>query len=223
MDKPHVNLIIATPGHSLMSDYVKSLLVTTQELNRRNISWVFTNLYSSHVADAREVTLSGTFQNEVDNSSPLSGNITYDKIMWIDSDIAWTPDDIIKLYESDKDIISGAYLLASGEVVAYKKMFGPGYNYQEVMDMTEPVQIDATGFGFICVKQGVFEKLTRPWFQSVDGTLTIEGQERIMPIMGEDMSWCKRVKDEGYEIWFDPTVKVTHHKTIKLTWNGMQA
>jgi hypothetical protein len=33
--------------------------------------------------------------------------------MWIDSDIAWEPEDVIKLYNSDKDVISGGiyYLL----------------------------------------------------------------------------------------------------------------
>ena len=222
MDKPHVNLIIATPGHSLMADYVKSLLATSRELSKRGISWIYTNGYASHVTDAREITLSGTFENEIANSQPLSGQLTYDKILWIDSDIAWNPEDVIKLYESDKDVVSGAYLFGSGEVAAYEKFLKKGYSYDDVKDKTELMQIDGCGFGFICVKPGIFESLSRPWFQSAMAKLEQDGKEYEFPVIGEDISWCMRVKEKGYEIWLDPTVQVTHHKTMKLTWKGIQ-
>jgi hypothetical protein len=218
----HINLIIATPGHSMMTSYVKSLLGTAEALNREGITWLFTSEYSSHVGDAREVTLNGSMNNSVSETRPLQGQFTYDKIMWIDSDIAWNPEDVIKLYKSDKDIISGAYLLASGEVTAYKKMLGPGYTHQDILEMTEPSEIDGAGFGFICVKQGVFESLSRPWFQSAWITKKDEETEKefTFPIMGEDISWCYRVKQNGYQIWLDPTVRVQHHKMMKLTWEG---
>ena len=218
----HVNLIIATPGHSMMTSYVKSLLATAEALNREGITWLFTSEYSSHVGDAREVTLNGSMQNSIVETRPLQGEFTYDKIMWIDSDIAWNPEDVIKLYKSDKDIISGAYLLANGEVTAYKKMLGPGYTHQDILEMTEPSEIDGAGFGFICVKQGVFESLTRPWFQQAWITKTDEetGKEFTFPLMGEDISWCHRVKQNGSQLWLDPTVRVQHHKMMKLTWEG---
>jgi hypothetical protein len=213
----HVNVIIATPGHSLMSSYVKSLLQLAGKLNEKGLTFAWSSEYSSHVADAREMTLNGDNQNDIHEQRPFKGAITYDKILWIDSDIAFNPDDAMKLIESDKEIISGAYLLASGEVTAYKKMLGPGYTYDEVKAMTEPVKIEGCGFGFLAVKSGVFENMTRPWFQAAMAT-TDDGI--TFPIMGEDMSWCKRVTDAGHEIWFDPSVKVTHHKMMKLTWEG---
>lgn len=222
MNKPHVNLIIATPGHSVMADYLKSLLATMTELSNRGITTAFVNGYASHVADAREVTLSGTFQNDVTNSSPLSGDVTYDKILWIDSDIAWKPEDVIKLYESDKDIISGAYLFANGEVAAYEKFLSKGYSFEDIKDKTNLMEIDGCGFGFVCVKSGVFESLSRPWFQQVMTTVKRDEEEYQFPVMGEDISWCMRVKEKGYEVWLDPTVQVTHHKTMKLTWKGIQ-
>lgn len=222
MTKPHVNLIIATPGHSMLSSYVKSLLSAVHILANKGITYAFTNNYSSHVGDAREVTLSGSMLNHIDNSQPLSGEVTYDKILWIDSDIAFTGEDVIKLYESDKDIVTGGYLFGDGSVAAYKTFGKQGFNYQEVLKMDEVTEIEACGFGFVCVKQGVFEQLSRPWFQQVMGTVELDGKTIEFPIMGEDMSWCKRVKDLGYKIYLDPSVKVTHHKTMKLTWEGIQ-
>jgi hypothetical protein len=223
MEKPHVNLIIATPGHSLMSIYVRSLLATTQMLASKGITWAWSSEYSSHVADAREMTLNGDNQNDPAEQRPFKGKVTYDKILWIDSDIAFTPEDVLKLYESDYDVVSGAYLLANGEAVVYKELFGQGYTYDEVLKMKEPVEVFGAGFGFIMVKQGIFEKLTRPWFQSTMASTVMEdGAEFTFPIMGEDLSWCKRVGDLGFKIWFDPTVRVTHHKTMKLTWEGIK-
>jgi hypothetical protein len=215
----HVNVIIATPGHSLLSGYVRSLLALTHAFNQKGITWAWSSEYSSHVADAREMTLNGDNQNDVNEQRPFKGQLTYDKILWIDSDILFTPEDALALIESDKDIISGAYLLGSGEVTAYPKLLCGGYMYQDVLNMTEPVQIAGCGFGFLAVKQGVFEQMTRPWFQSV---LVINDDGFTFPMMGEDLSWCKRVTDLGYEIWFDPKIRVTHHKMMKLTWNGVQ-
>lgn len=208
----------------MMAIYVRSLLATTQMLNEKQITWAFSTEYSSMVSDAREMTLNGDSRNEIKNTKPFKGNITYDKILWIDSDIAWSPEDVLKLYESEKDIVSGAYLLASGEVTAYKKLLGPGYTFEEVLKMKDLEKVDGTGFGFLCVKQGVFESLSRPWFQS--SWITMEDEETkeefSFPIMGEDLSWCKRAREAGFEIWLDPTVKVIHHKTVKLTWEGMK-
>ena len=224
MTTPHVNVLIATPGHSLMGPYVMSLLATTRHLDQHGITWAFLNRYSSHVGDAREVTLANSLHNHVGDSRPLYGEATYDKIVWIDSDIAWTPDDFMRLYESDLDVVSGAYLLASGDVTAYPKRLGPALRYEEVLTMKEPVKVHSVGFGFLAVKHGIFERLSRPWFQSVPVTMTDDetGEEWTFPIMGEDISWCERVNQLGIDIWLDPTVRVTHHKMMTLSWEGIR-
>lgn len=215
---PHVNLIIATPGHSVKGAYVKSLLATIGELSSRGFTFTFLNEYASHVADAREITLSGTFVNDITNSKPASGQITYDKILWIDSDIAWKPEDAVKLVESDKDIVSGAYMLTDGTVAAYPKLFEKGFSIDDILEKTELEKIEACGFGFLAVKSGIFEQLSRPWFQSVNKDIVVEGKTYNFNVIGEDISWCSRVKDLGYDIWLDPTVRVTHEKTVQLSW-----
>jgi len=217
----HVNLIIATPGHSVMTAYLRSLLAATQELNRLGISWAFSSEYSSHVADAREMTLNGDNQNDPSEQRPFKGEVTYDKILWIDSDIAFTPQDVIKAYESPYDIVSGAYMLGSGEVVAYKELFGQGYTVTQVKEMTGPIKIFGAGMGFMAVKSGIFESLSRPWFQSPTVTTERDGKEFTFPIMGEDLSFCYRANQAGFEVWLDPSIKLTHHKTFKLTWEGL--
>jgi len=224
MTQQHVNVVICTPGHSLMSAYVYSLLETVQELSSKGITYAFSNHYASHVGDAREITVNGGKENDILETRPFKGEITYDKLIWIDSDIAWSAADFMKLYESDKDIISGAYLLANGDVTAYPEKLGGPLKHDQVLKMTDPIKVHGIGFGFVAIKQGVFEKLTRPWFQSVEVTMkdAETGKEYTFPIMGEDIAWCERVHNLGFDIWFDPTVRVQHHKMMKLTWEGIK-
>jgi hypothetical protein len=218
--KPHVNVLIATPGHSVMAEYVKSLLPTLFALSAKGLSFAWLNSYSSLVADARETTLSGTRQNELDQQNVLQGEVTYDKIIWIDSDIAWTPEQFIKLYEAEEDIVTGAYLFPSGDVAAFKNALGDAYKKDEVNKLKEKTEIASCGFGFIAMKPGVFESVPRPWFSSSNITVHYEdGREPVtFPIMGEDVSFCRKAVGNGYKIYLDPTIKVLHHKMVQLGW-----
>jgi len=220
----HVNVIICTPGHSLMGVYVRSLLETINELSNQNISFAYSNEYSSHVGDAREATLNGGKENNIEETRPFNGQVTYDKLIWIDSDIAWKPEDFMKLYKSDKDVLSGGYLLGNGDVTVYPKQLGGPLKYTDVLEMEEPIKVHGIGMGFVAIKQGVFEKLTRPWFQSVEVTMKDSETEKefTFPIMGEDISLCERIHRAGFDIWFDPTIRVEHNKMMKLTWEGIK-
>jgi hypothetical protein len=220
MNIPHCNVIIATPGHSLMAPYVQSLILTIDRLNHLNIKWTWVNRFASHVGDAREITIGGQDPQDASDSRPLKGQITYDKIIWIDSDIAWTPEDFLKLYEAKEDIYSGAYLQSNGAVMAYPELLKPPYNIDEVKKMKKPVKVAAVGFGFVAVKQGVFESMPRPWFQSVSIKHKVKDEEVDFPLLGEDYSWCESARRAGFDIWFDPNIKVLHHKTMKMTWEG---
>lgn len=216
-----VDLIIATPGNGVTTGYLQSLLATAAKLSELGISWTFSQQYSSHVADAREITINGSRENDPKDQRVLRGEVEYKKILWIDSDITFTPEDVIKAYESPYDIVSGAYLLATGEVVAYREMLKPAMKFDEVKEMTEPIQIAGAGMGFMAVKAGVFESLSRPWFQSPLITIKYNGEDMTFPIMGEDLSFCHRAKGAGFEIWLDPSIKLIHQKTMQLTWNGI--
>lgn len=218
----HVNLIIATPGNSVMTGYLTSLLHVIRELDSRGITWAFSQEFSSHVAHARELTINGDNMISLEETDPFHGKITYDKILWIDSDIRFTPEDVLKAYGSKYDVLTGAYLLANGESVMYRKIGEKPLIIDEILEMTEPEQIEAAGMGFFCMKSGIVESMSRPWFQSVATSKTIEGKEYNFNIVGEDISFCKRIIDLGFEIWLDPSIKLIHHKTLKLTWEGIQ-
>jgi hypothetical protein len=222
--KPHFNVVIATPGNSFTPGYMRSILRTTAALAQEGLTWNFLNQGGSLVAMARESTIGGYDTNNINMTQPCSGDFTYDKIMWIDSDITWDPADFFKLYKSDKDIISGNYLMEDRHVPIYNQPRGGMMPEEMLLAKKEPFKVAGAGFGFICVKQGVFEKMPRPWFGPVPvpsfDEETGEKKEDFI-LVGEDLAWCTKAISSGFDIWVDPLVRVVHQKTFQLHWRDV--
>jgi hypothetical protein len=195
----HYDVVIATPGERIDAHYVRSLVKTTKQLDLMGISWTWINNYCSHVSVAREYTFN------------LIPDITYNKIFWIDSDISWHPVDFMSLYNSEKDIISGVYITISNTIAAHG-LDNKRITKRQIAESRSTFEIMGCGYGFVCVKYGINESMSRPLFRDIE----IDGEY----IHGEDVSWCLRARSHGYKIWIDPGVRVSHHKTVPLDWRG---
>lgn len=219
---PHYDVLFATPGASMLPGYVRSLLKTVKILEQEGITWNYLTEYSSLVSMARETTLGGSGYQDINCSAPLHGTVSYNKVFWIDSDIAWEPIDFFRLYESEHDIISGCYLLADRTATIYYEPLGDALTEEQVLSHTEPFTVAGVGFGFLAVRQGVFESMSRPWFSQVEVMVKNKetGEDEYkFPLMGEDLSWCTKAIKHGYDVWVDPAVRVTHHKQAVLEWS----
>lgn len=206
----HYNVLIVTPGSEMDANYVSSLTETLTECNNRGITYKWLTAKGSLVHQAREAALTGKSNLNPDDKGPLNDTVTYDKLFMIDSDITWKMTDFFRLYDSDKDVICGAYLLADGVTSSISQ--NTLLTKSEILRLKGLQQIQGSGLGFVCVKSGVFEKLTRPWFTyyfqqvpSSNGSINIT--------IGEDLTWCIKVKEAGFSIYFDPTVLVGHVKS----------
>jgi hypothetical protein len=210
----HYNVVIATPGKVMHSEYVQSLVETIEFFAAQKLTVGFLSKQSSFVATARELTATNTSVHNYDTSQIGSGEFTYDKIFWIDSDIEWTTSDFWKLYSSDLDIVSGLYVLDPTGTVAVHVPNAHGaptrVNKVEFLLHDEPVEVGGVGFGFVCMKSGVFESIPRPWF--LIGRVQWSPESAMRVNVGEDYSWCGRAQQSGFKIYIDPTVKVRHHK-----------
>jgi hypothetical protein len=219
VNKPHFNVVFATPGNSFTPGYLRSLLLSTNALNQEGLTWNWLNQGGSLVSMARESTIGGWDTNNIEMTQPCSGDFTYDMIMWIDSDISWMPVDLFALYNSDKDIISGCYLMEDRHIPIYRQPRGGMMPEQMLDDYKKPFKVAGAGFGFIAVKSGVFENMPRPWFGPVAvpniDEKTGERTEDFI-LVGEDLSWCTKAINSGFDIWVDPNVRVVHQKTFPL-------
>lgn len=218
----HYNVLIATPGKLLHAEYVSSLIDTTRWLNSKGLTYRFLNKQSSFIPSGRELTALDVYQSQNDNLENYvvgSNKYTYDKIIWIDSDIQWTIEDFEKIYESELDIVAGLYASHPDGTVACA-LFHPEYLQRNLerpvktheisfFMKDEPVEVFGVGFGFMAVKFGVFENMDLPWFKIEHlkwDNLPFENNA------GEDYSWCMNARRNGYKTFVDPTVKVLHHK-----------
>lgn len=202
----HYDIAICTPGVNFDVGYIKSLMATVQRLNEEKISYKFFNGYSSIVSDARNNTIC-----DDESEIPFGGKITYNKMMWIDSDMGWTPDQFLRLYESEKDIIGGVYLSSSG---------GPTYGLGSKMmnaislSFTDPFRVLGVGFGLVAIKSGVFEDIAFPWFE-IETKIDDEGKRKTI---GEDFVFCNKALAAGYETYVDPSIKLIHYKVLPIEY-----
>jgi hypothetical protein len=217
----HYNVLIATPGSSMEANYVKSLVETLSECSERGITFKYLSSYASLVHNARELTMTGLNSVELnpDDTGPLGGTVSYDKIFWIDSDISWEPWQFFRLYESELDVVTGAYILADNITTSVHDWETTSYiPKQEIMKMTEIKRIQSCGFGFIAMKSGVFEKIERPWFKHYKQSIKKSDNSEIEIVIGEDISWCIDAYKNGIDIFLDPDVLVKHTKKIPISW-----
>ena len=210
---PHYDVVFATPGRSLIPEYVESLLESVKWLESQGLSYHFASKYSSLVSSARELTALDSYDHDYVTREFGGGQFTYGRVLWIDSDISWKLDAFVRLFESDEDIIGGLYQTHPNGTVAIAFDNGEGLprsvNKVELLLWDDPVEVWGIGFGFVMVKAGVFENIERPWFLMERLVWPQVGHETNV---GEDYSWCMRARRAGYRVMVDPLVKVWHHK-----------
>jgi hypothetical protein len=193
--KPYYDVIIATPGSSFTTTYVKSLADILTHLASNGITCKYLNAKGSPVHIAREA---------VDD---LIEQYDYKKVVFIDSDIGYTVEDFMKLYNSPKDIITGCYLLPDNKLTAVHAIgSGMPYTKDQVLKLSPSVlSIDSCGFGFIAISKVVLDRLHRPRFEM---KVIPQGPKhaKLQITTGEDLSFCIKAK-KYYSIYFDPTTK----------------
>jgi hypothetical protein len=124
----------------------------------------------------------------------LEWNATH--LMFIDSDMIFPIDGIVKLLMLDKDIAGGTY---------NKRTFPiePILNKPKSELKPFPFAINALPTGFMLIKTEVFKKITPPWF-------ACPPKEGTHEFIGEDVYFCRKANMAGCEIWLDPTIDIEH-------------
>lgn len=148
-------------------------------------------------------TVAGTLifdQREKLAASAIRENADY--ILWIDADMRFPKNTIEHLIARDKDIVGAnattrvppIHGTAKNAWINRKDQI---INWQQVSskDKTGLERVTAIGCGVMMVKAEVFKKTPRPWFwfQQLPGE----------KLLGEDVHFCVRAHDAGFETWVD--------------------
>jgi glycosyltransferase involved in cell wall biosynthesis len=138
-------------------------------------------------------------------------------VLFIDDDMAYKPDALLKLLEHDEDIISGLYLSRAypHQPIIFDLADEDGSCFPMYLMGDEPrlKRIEAAGFGFLLIKMNVFDKLEKPYVRL--GELNSEE-------WCDDIGFFKRVREAGIKSYCDMDVMIGHMGTM-IIWPNRDA
>lgn len=155
-------------------------------------------------------------RNQLARQAQVEG---YDYIFWLDSDMIFEPDVLVRLKEAikDKDIVCGKYY---GRRAPFRPIIYSRVEYEECELGVIPVsenyynspkegmfEIEGCGFGCVLMKTAVATDVQSKYglpFSPLAG-------------FGEDLSFCYKARKAGYKIYCEPAIKLGHIAQITIT------
>lgn len=148
-----------------------------------------------------------------------------DYLLFIDTDVIPPTDGIMKLWEKkdEFDIVSGLYF-KKGEghpPVAYDDTKNEdGVDKWHILpkwDGKSCIPVEAVGLGFCLIPKKVFQALSIPYFKFELGDTV--GYNEVYQPMGEDMYFCKKVRELGMTIGCHTGVQCYHIRDDAIVHN----
>ena len=217
-----MTIVFCIPGKEFSDRFLTCWTELLVSFIQRGITPYLRNTYTSNVYLCRNLLLRDGVLGagiKMSDNVPLNG-LEYDYLMWIDSDMVFTPDHVFTLVKHDKDIVNGSAMIdpkkkklnwglldKEGRCNFILKDDVPKYPKDE----RGLAEVDFVGFAFMLVKRGVFESMPYPWFRPVMKKI---GENVFFP--SEDIGWCHNAKDAGYKIYVDPEVHIGHEKPVVM-------
>ena len=216
------SVVFCLPGRGVSYTFLKSFVQLCFDLVQNGASIQISQDYSSMVNFARCKCLGANVLRGPDQI-PWDGKLKYDWQLWIDSDIVFNTEKFYQLVLMDQDIAAGWYCTEDGRTTSVAHWLeeddfrnnGGVMNHETLESISKrkkPFTVDYTGFGWLLIKNGVFEhtEMKYPWFAP---KMQVFESGDVQDMCGEDVSFCLDAIDAGFEIWCDPRVRVGHEKT----------
>jgi hypothetical protein len=217
---PPLTIVFCLPGSDFSGRFLECWTELVSFCLQNSIRPILSRRQSCNIYFVRNMCLGADVSRGKDQK-PFDGMLDYDYLMWIDSDVLFSPQHFVKLLNDDKDVVAGIYPLEGGEAFATVKEWDEeffkknGYfQFMTVNDLqgkNELIEVSYTGMGFMLIRQGVFESMEYPWFRPIEKKIG-----DMVDFTMEDVAFCLMAKERGYKVWIDPQVRVGHEKNIVL-------
>jgi hypothetical protein len=151
----------------------------------------------------------------------------FDELMWIDSDIAFLPEDVERLRGHGLPFTCGIYPKKGPRQLACE--FLPGTAAVEFGRTGGPLDIRYCGFGFTHTRRAVYERVAAqlglpvcnqrfgspmvPYFAPM-----VIGEPAGAWVLGEDYAFCERARRCGIPVVADTTVRLWHVGPYRYGW-----
>jgi hypothetical protein len=224
-------IFIATPmyGGNCKAVYTHSLIFLISALrdNGYEITYDFT-MNESLITRARNTLVHKFLQTDCDG------------LLFIDSDQGFNPEDVIRMIESDVDLIGAiypmkqinweaakvAYEFGLDDLERYAGHFAVNFkNPSDSISLNEPTEVDNIGTGLMYISRKVFEDMAptcRSYLNHEEGTGIMQKDAKKViefftididdkdVLLSEDFHFCRKWRALGNEVYAAPWVYVTH-------------
>lgn len=167
--------------------------------NNINVFCIYMS-YDSLVQRARNDIIQLALQSNVDD------------LVFIDCDVDWSPEDFFKLLSYPVDVVGGIYP-KKGDTEEYPvKMLASEFE----IDENGLVEVEGIATGFLRLTRRAMELV---WNNSAEYTEPHKPNPIRMvfnidivngQLVSEDIIFCKKWRDLGGKVWFDPSIKLSH-------------
>ena len=209
-----MSLMIALPCHGgiVSEKTTMSLFNLGKLLARNNIPHgLLTQANSSLITQGRS-KIANFFINNTD----------HEYLFFLDSDIGFNPEDVLRLLSHQVDIVSGAYPMKTIPVRYCINIQQPEERQGDL------VKITGNGMGFVLLHRNVLLKMAQnfpelKYIPSTDDSNVPPSQEEMNnsyhyfmehkennAFMSEDKSFFHRARMLGYDVWLDTSIKLQH-------------
>jgi hypothetical protein len=136
-----------------------------------------------------------------------------DDMVFIDADMGWNPNAVVRLIASDKEIVAAigrkrVDLDDPKDLAGWCVRLLPGPDLVHDHDMGM-IEVEAVGTGMMKISRSALEQIrdARPDLQRPDYTRFFWFNEQDG---GEDYEFCRLARSLGLSIWVDPLIELTH-------------
>lgn len=184
-----MKLLIAIPAHDYMHmDFVKSLLGLCRKLDEDEIEYDVRIHGGTLVYHGRDALATAAIEGG------------YTDVLWLDADMVFQDTVVEDLQFCGKPMVTG---IAHGRRPPHLSCLFTKI-YPEVERFTEypskPFKVAGCGFGCVLMKTEILRAV-----KERHGTCFFPTRE-----LGEDLAFCQRATEGGWEIWAEPTVRLGH-------------
>jgi len=149
-------------------------------------------------------------------------------LMFVDADITFTPDDVLRLVLHNKGVVCGAYPMKSMPIKYVMNIIENAVHQEPLYE------VSTAGTGFMLIKREVIEamiekmpelkhkdsiglgKQYEPYMYALFDTMIDEHQHYL----SEDWTFCKRVREVCKKrVWIDSSIKLDHNGYHKFQGN----
>lgn len=147
-----------------------------------------------------------------------------DRMLVIDADHVFRPQDVTILLSNDLDFVSGLYpkkcLVTEWPVQPLYDNQTPEVLFDKIAD--SPVEVKCVPRGFLALKRNVFETLEPhvPKYDSGSGTVSRFWHSEEGGVT-EDFALCNLWRKHGGRVWLDHRVRVFHEGSVTFPINHL--